>query len=183
MGQIKQLLPFRSKTILACVIDAAIDSFLKKIILVLGHAASEIEQTLNYPNLSIVYNPEYKKGQSYSIKYGVREVDKSVDAIIFLLGDQPLVKPETINKLMVVYSEKRSLIVLPTFQRKRGNPVLFDRLLFRRLEKLSGDSGGKVLFNEYADQTSRVAVQDPGIHFDVDTQADYLKLQEQEWAK
>ena len=178
VGKIKQLLPLSGKAILSYVIEAAIASLLDKVILVLGHAAREIQQMLNYPEISIVYNPMYDRGQSYSVKYGLREVDRSVDAVMFLLADQPLVQPETINKLITAYAEERSLIVLPTFQGKRGNPVLFDRRLFQRLKNLSGDSGGKDLIDEYNDQISKVAVQDPGIHFDVDTQADYLKLQE-----
>ncbi len=177
VGQTKQLLPLNGKAILTHVIEAAIDSLLNRVILVLGHAAREIQQMLNYPEISIVYNPMYEKGQSYSIKYGLREVDRSADAVLFLLGDQPLVQPETINKLITAYAKKRSLIVLPTFQGRRGNPVLFDRRLFQRLKNLSGDSGGKELLEEYADQMSPVAVQDPGIHFDVDTHADYLELQ------
>ncbi|MFC1869339.1 molybdenum cofactor cytidylyltransferase [Thermodesulfobacteriota bacterium] len=178
LGRTKQLLPYKGKTILAWVIEAAIKSRLKKAYLVLGHEADEIRRTLNYPDLTFVYNPLYEKGQGYSIKYGIREVDESMDAVMFIMGDQPLLKPQTINKLIEVYAEKGGLIVLPAFQGRQGSPVLFSRPLFLQLEKLSGESGGRVLFEEYADQITRVKLQDPGIYFDVDSEEDYLKLQE-----
>ena len=176
MGRPKQLLPFKGKTLLAWAIEAAIQSSLTQVILVLGHNTADIQKTLDFPDLSIIHNPEYQQGQSASIRHGIKALDTSIDAVMFLLGDQPLLKPKTINTLIAAYREKHGLIVAPTFQGNRGNPVLFDRLLFPRLETLSNDSGGRILFKEYADQINLVEVDDPGIHIDVDTLDDYEEL-------
>jgi molybdenum cofactor cytidylyltransferase len=178
LGQPKLLLRLRDKPLLAWVIEAARNSLLTKTVLVLGHNAAQIQKILNYPDIAIVYNPDYEKGQSHSIRHGMKALDPSTDAVIFLLGDQPMVRPETINALITAYAENRSLIIVPTFRGRRGNPVLFDRRLFQKLKKISGDSGGRVLFGEYPDSILDVAVKDKGIHMDVDTQADYQKLLE-----
>ena len=176
MGQPKQLLTLKGKTLLAWVIEAAIQSSLAQVILVLGYKAAEIQKSLDYPNISIIHNPKYQQGQSSSVRHGIKTLNSSIDAAIFLLGDQPLIKPKTINTLIAAYMEKQSLIIVPSYQGKRGNPVIFDRRLFPQLETLSGDSGGKALFNKNADQLTMIDVDDPGIHADIDTLNDYERL-------
>ena len=178
LGQPKQLLTYKGKTLLNWVIEAAVESSLAQVILVLGHKAAEIQKTIDYPNISIIYNAQYDQGQSSSIRHGIKAFDPSVDAAMFLLGDQPLIKTATIDALINSYAKKQSMIIAPTFKGKRGNPVLFDRRLFPQLETLPGDSGGRVLFDEYADQIFLVEVNDPGILIDVDSFEDYEKLQQ-----
>ncbi|MBN1849467.1 MAG: molybdenum cofactor cytidylyltransferase [Deltaproteobacteria bacterium] len=176
LGEPKQLLTYKGKTLLNRVIEAAIQSSLTQVFIVLGHNAGDIQKTIEYSNISIIRNPQYHEGQSSSIRHGIKALAPSVNAVMFLLGDQPLIRSATINILIADYIEKQSLITVPTFEGERGNPVLFDRRLFSRLESLSGDSGGRVLFSEYADQISLVEVDDAGILTDVDTLEDYERL-------
>ena len=89
---------------------------------------------------------------------------------------QPLVGPEVMNALIDGYCRTRAPIVLPTHQRKRGNPVVIDRMLFPRVESLTGDVGTRVLFQEYAQEIEEIEVEDDSIHFDLDTWEDYQKL-------
>jgi len=178
LGQPKQLLTYKGKTLLNWVIEVAIQSSLSQIILVLGHKADDIQKTIIYPNISILHNPQYHQGQSSSIRHGIKALDPLIDAAMFLLGDQPMIKLETINTLIAAYGKEKSLIVMPTFQGKRGNPVIFDRRFFPQLKTLSGDSGGRVLFDENVDQILMVEVDDPGILMDVDSFEDYEKLQQ-----
>jgi len=178
MGKPKQLLTYKGKTLLNWVLETAIQSSLSRVVLVLGHSAAEIQKTLDYPNIPIIFNAQYHQGQSSSIRHGINALEPSTNAAMFLLGDQPLIKTATINALISSYTEKQSLITVPTFQGKRGNPVIFDRRLFPQLETLSGDSGGRVLFDENVDQIAIVEVDDPGILMDVDSFEDYEKLQQ-----
>jgi molybdenum cofactor cytidylyltransferase len=71
-------------------------------------------------------------------------------------------------------------IVMPLFDGRRGNPVLFDRQTFDRIDCLSGDTGARVLFQEYAEHIVEVPLQDPSVHFDVDTEQDYRTLKKME---
>ena len=45
-------------------------------------------------------------------------------------GDQPFVKPETIDLLIAEYERSGSKIVIPAYDGVRGNPVVVDRSLF-----------------------------------------------------
>jgi molybdenum cofactor cytidylyltransferase len=65
-------------------------------------------------------------------------------------------------------------IVAPLIADRRGNPVLFDRVTFPDLLKLSGDVGGRALFREYP--VEYIPWHDEQLLFDVDNEDDYRKL-------
>lgn len=179
MGSVKQMLPFRGRTILECVIDSAIASALMKVFVVIGHRADLLEPMLTGKDVTIVINEDYKKsGQSSSLKAGLRALPEQTGAVLFMLGDQPLVTPETINLILHAFQASQSPIVLPIFNGKRGNPVLFSRETFPRLEALTGDCGARPLFKEYAGHILQIETGDHLIHFDVDSEEDYRCLLE-----
>lgn len=181
MGTAKQLLPFRGQTILECVVDNALASRLQQVIVVLGYQAGLLEPLLKKKDVSLVFNPLYQSGQSTSLKAGLETVTDEAEAVLFLLGDQPLITAETINTIINAYeTSARAPIVLPVFEGKRGNPVLFSRATFPHLEKLHDDCGARPLFEEYAGQILSVPISDASILFDIDTPADYQRLKLQE---
>ncbi len=178
MGQPKQLLPFRGKTILECVVDTALTSALDQVVVVLGHQAEQIAPLLADRSVTITLNPDYAKGQSFSLKAGLRVLEQEIDAALFLLGDQPLIRPATIDQLLCAYRDSRQPIVMPVYEGRRGNPVLFSRETFSGIETLEEDRGARGLFDTYTDRVHKISVSDPGIHFDIDTDEDYRKFRE-----
>jgi molybdenum cofactor cytidylyltransferase len=176
MGKTKQLLPFRGQTILECVVDSALASRLHRVIVVLGHEAEVLESLLKNREVTVVCNPHYHRGQSTSLKAGLRMLRKESEAALFLLVDQPLITPEIIDGIIAAYETSRSPIVLPVFEGRRGNPVLFARETFARMAELGEDTGARPLFAEYADRILKVPVDDPAIHLDIDTKEDYRRL-------
>ncbi|MBW1710292.1 MAG: molybdenum cofactor cytidylyltransferase [Deltaproteobacteria bacterium] len=173
---IKQLLQFEGKPILGWVVENALKSSLSRVIVVLGHAAEEIQKAVDLKKAKLVVNDRYDRGQSSSIQAGLNVVPDQDAGVMFLLGDQPLVRADVINTLIEAYQNKRSTLVIPTRHGRRGNPVLIDRSLFPRLESLTGDVGARVLFEEYAGQIREIEVESDGILFDVDTWDDYIEL-------
>jgi molybdenum cofactor cytidylyltransferase len=180
MGRPKQLLPLRGQTIIECVVDSALASPLDKVVVVLGHRAEKLIPLLREREVTVVINAEYQSGQSSSLQAGLRVVGDDFDAALFLLADQPLITPSIISSILTAYANNPSPIVLPLFDGKRGNPVLFDRQTFDFIDSLSGDTGGRVLFQKYAGQILEVPVQDIAIHFDIDTEKDYSALRKME---
>lgn len=176
MGRVKQLLPFRGKTILESVVDSALASSLHQVIVVLGHQADLLTPLLEKRPVNIVVNPSYRKGQSSSLQAGLQALSEEAEAVLFLLGDQPLVSPELIDRILNAFALSPGPIVMPVCAGRRGNPVLFSRETFSRLMSLSEDRGARPLFDEYADRLIRLPVDDPAIHFDVDTEDDYGRL-------
>ena len=176
MGRTKQLLPFRGKTILDCVIDSALASTLDRVIVVLGHQADQLKPLLERAGVESVVNARYREGQSTSLKAGLQALSGETDAVLFLLGDQPLVTPALIDQILAAYRESSSPIVMPVHNGKRGNPVLFSRETFTGIQALNADCGARPLFQEYAERLQAVPVDDPAIHFDIDTEDDYQRL-------
>ncbi len=176
MGQPKQLLPFRGRTILEWVVDNALASTLHQVIVVLGHEAEAVKPLMEQRGVATVVNPSYEAGQSSSLKAGLRALTREADAALFLLGDQPLITPETIDLIITAFGDSASPIVIPTFDGRRGNPVLFSRENFPRIGSLSGDCGARTLFEEYERDIRSVNVHTPTIHIDLDTEEDYRRL-------
>ncbi len=176
MGQTKQLLPFKNNTLLGQVVQNARESSLHEIIVVLGHSADEIEKAIDLSGTKVVRNTAYSKGQSTSLIKGLEKVSSVCDAAIFLLGDQPLVTAAIINRLINEFKISTAPIVIPYCNGKRGNPVIIARSLFHRLKSLSGDTGPRVLFDEFKKSILKVSIPDKAILIDVDTKDDYKKL-------
>jgi molybdenum cofactor cytidylyltransferase len=176
MGRTKQLLPFRGQTILECVVDSALASSLQQVVVVLGHQADALERLLKGRDVTVVVNTLYGNGQSSSLKAGLRAVSEESEAILFILGDQPLITHSLIDRILAAYAVYPSPVVLPFFEGRRGNPVLFSRETFPRLETLREDCGARPLIKEYAGHILQLPVDDPSIHFDIDTEDDYRSL-------
>jgi len=94
-------------------------------------------------------------------------VPSAWDAAIICLGDMPLIPPLLLRRM----ADKASLtsIIIPTFERRRGNPVLWGRGFFPELRKLEGDIGARRLFESEAGRIETLAWTDDSILRDVDT--------------
>ena len=173
MGKTKQLLDFRGKPLLQWAVDAALGAQLDKVGLVLGHEHHKILAALDCSQITVVCNPDYRQGQSTSLKSGLKQIHAEYDGAIFMLGDQPLVDAAILNQLITAFQKSHAPIITPTFQGQTGNPVLMNRTLFAQLQDLSGDVGGRSLKQTYAEKTVRVPVSHAGILIDFNTPADY----------
>ncbi len=185
MKQTKQLLSYRGKPLLQHIIDAATGSMLAKVILVLGHEAEVIRKRIVLNDIvEVIQNPYYRSGQSGSLKVGLAAVSETCEAAMFLLGDQPLINSEVIDRIIQQYDKTGSTLVIPRYEGTRGNPVLIDQSLFKELEQLSGDTGGRELFRCHHEAIEYLDIQADAILTDIDTPEDYqrlLKRQRTQW--
>ena len=65
-------------------------------------------------------------------------------------------------------------IVVPNYQGKRGNPVGFGAKHIAELLRLGGDQGARALLKIHP--VTMIEVDDPGIHYDIDTSQDLASL-------
>jgi molybdenum cofactor cytidylyltransferase len=180
MGQLKQLALIGKRHLINIVIENALASDLDAIILVLGFEAERIGTVLDVglfrERLKVIVNPAFEKGMSSSLITGLREVENKHDAVMFLLGDQPLVASRHINAIIDGYRRSVPDICVPEYGGKQGNPVLFDRRLYSELTKLRGDIGGRFLLGRQDVKVTRVRIEDVGQNLDIDTEADLIGL-------
>ncbi len=176
MGRLKQILPFKNSTLLGEVIRQARASNLHEFTAVLGHSASEVKEAVDFSGINVVINQNHEHGMSTSLIQGIQAISQKCSAAMFLLGDQPLVTSNTINQLIDEFSKTTPLILIPTCDGKRGNPVVIHRSLFPELEMLTQDTGARVLFKRYKDQLQEFEIKDTAILTDVDTWQVYQEL-------
>ncbi len=160
--------------------DAALDSELCRIILVLGYAHQKIRQALGeklrHAKLQIEVNPQFQKGQSHSLKVGLSRVIDTSPAVMFLLADQPLVDAETINCLLDKFWSADKDIGVPTYRGKRGTPSIFRKNFYPQIMKITGDTGARQIIREHPDRVLEIEIKDPRLFLDIDTAEDLKRI-------
>jgi molybdenum cofactor cytidylyltransferase len=178
LGQPKQQLVFKGKTLLQHAVDEALHSHCSPIFVVLGANESSLRSSLYAQNVRIVVNPDWETGMASSIRCGVEALLKNepnISQAIVMLCDQPFVDAEILNVLIDQKEKTGKAIVACTYDNTLGTPVLFDRSFFPQLLTLKGQQGAKKLVFDHVDQVSSVPFAFGNI--DIDTIEDYQKLQ------
>lgn len=169
-GPNKLLAEIGGKPLVRRVVEQALASRAKPVVVVTGHQREQVEAALAGVPVTFAHNPAYAEGLSTSLKAGIAALPKEADAAVVCLGDMPQVDANLINRLSDAFDPERgALIVVPTFEGKRGNPVLWARRFFPELSALQGDVGARHLIGAYADALVEVAADNRGVFVDVDT--------------
>lgn len=172
MGTQKLLLPFKEHTIIEEVIKNTQSSDLDEVVIVFGEPRDVFMDISNKHNVLGLYNKNYLLGQSQSIIKGI-EFSESVEAFMFVLGDQPFITKEVINKIIDVYKNNPMNIIVPIHQGKKGNPVLFPRIFINELRRITGDRGGSQIISKYKNKVKYFEIKTESILFDIDERVDY----------
>lgn len=177
MGKVKLTLPLGDKQLIEWVLQAVKLAPLDKYFLVVRPEDKEIIKIGESWGAEIVLNPEYRSGMSSSIRKALYQISSEVvEGIFILLGDQPLINPSIIFKMLKAFTPGKREIVVPFYKDKQGNPVLFDNYWKKELMKLSGDVGGRVLIKAHPERIKRVKIPDESIFLDIDREEDYQKI-------
>ncbi len=174
MGAVSKLLtPLCGRPLVDYAVAAARDSMARPVIVVVGHQAASVARLLRAQPVTLVENPTYEQGLATSLRAGVAALPAGVAGAVVLLGDAPLVRAAHIDRLIAAYvADARRPICVPMFAGRRGNPVLWPARYFSELRDLAGDTGARPLLARHAGQVLRVAMDDAGVLFDVDTPHD-----------
>ena len=176
LGPPKQLLPFRDTTMLGWVVaQAQRAKGLDEVVVVLGRAAEEIRQRVDFGLARVVENPVFAEGCSSSYRAGLASIDPAAAAIMIILGDQPGITTEVIETLAREWRLKQGPIALCSYRGRKGHPMIFGRSLFTQLEALHGDKAAWKLVDANADAVQQVNVDLP-FPDDVNTQEDFERL-------
>jgi molybdenum cofactor cytidylyltransferase len=157
-------------------LTAALNSNLDQVLLVLGVEHERIWRSLSsataHPKCKLLVNPDYRNGQSTSLKTGIASIRQRFPSVMFLLGDQPLVDTALINLLLERYKGSEKPICVPTYRGARGNPVLFARPFYSAILNHAGDTGARDIIKGHPHQVLAVEIQDPLVFLDIDCPQD-----------
>ncbi|HEX7492781.1 MAG TPA: nucleotidyltransferase family protein [Bacteroidales bacterium] len=173
MGFPKMFLTFNGKTMIENVITNICRSAVNKTLVVLGAEKDSLIDLIGKLPVLYCYNDKYKDGMLSSVKYGFRNLPSDYSAVLVFQGDQPFITPETINAIIKAYLFSGKGIVIPTFQNKRGHPLLIDIKYRGEIEKLCDSKGLRSLADKFSDDVLEVDTDDSGILRDFDTFEEY----------
>ena len=167
----KLLVPDRAgRPMVARVVDAALASAARPVLVVTGHRGDEVAAALGGRPVRVVAAPDFAAGLSASLRAGLAAVPDGCAAALVCLGDMPLVTGAMIDQLIEAYDpgEGRAVVV-PTCRGKPGNPVLWDRRFFAEIAALTGDGGARALLARHAEWVAEVELGSDAVLRDFDT--------------
>ena len=184
MGTNKLLLPFGESTILSHIVSVLLACPLDEILVVTGHEREKIEEMLGryvgrHPpdgpsGLRFVYNPNYATGEMLSsLQTGLTAMRRALhcDAALIVLGDQPHIERRIVEQ--VIAAHEPGAVVIPSFNRRGGHPILVDRACWPEILALPPSANLRDVLRAHADWTRYVEVDSETVLRDVDTPEDY----------
>jgi molybdenum cofactor cytidylyltransferase len=176
LGQPKQLLPYRSGTLLDHVLATARECSFDQLLCVVGGGADDVLAAVDFSGVEVVENREFGEGCSSSIAAALDAVDPACGVLALMLGDQPGVTADAVAALLAGRGE--APLAACSYDDGRGHPLAFGRSMFGELSELHGDKAVWKLLDRRADEVVDVPV--PGrVPRDVDTWEDYEAVLEE----
>lgn len=176
-GSPKALARLDGRPILEHVLDALREAGVGRLVVVLGHAADEVEDGIDWLDEVIVRNPD-PRHLSSSLQVGLAAVDElepPVEGVVIALGDQPRTRPDVIRALVSAARSSDASVAIPRYAGGGGsNPVAVLRDAFDLVDEAVGDRGLGPVLAEHADVVVEVPVD--GSNPDVDTPGDLAAL-------
>jgi molybdenum cofactor cytidylyltransferase len=169
-GPNKLLAEIGGRPLVRIAVEEALASRARPVIVVTGHQRDKVEAAIEGLDVRRVHNPDFAEGLSTSVKTGLAAVPDDVDGAIICLGDMPQVTAPLIDKLVAAFDPERgALVVVPTIDGKRGNPVVWARRFFPELMALDGDIGARHLIGRYPEAVAEVPLTGTAALTDIDT--------------
>ncbi len=153
-----------------------------EIVVVVGYDFSDIIRAVGDTGVKYVYNPDYHKGMSFSVKTGVASVLKYSDIVIIHPGDVPFIKERTIGELLdkavELYRSGKDFILLPRYKGKGGHPLMVSRNLAKHILEITEEERGlKGFLRRFATYKIYIDTDDFGVVYDIDEPKDLIEAE------
>ena len=106
--------------------------------------------------------------RSDTVRLGLEALGEA-DCCMFLPGDQPLLRRETVAMLLERWRENPDSIIRPVYEDTEGSPVIFPGWAFDELKNLPEGRGGGVVIRNHPHAVCRGSVTNPFELADADT--------------
>ncbi|NPA99472.1 MAG: nucleotidyltransferase family protein [Crenarchaeota archaeon] len=170
------------KPVVRMTVENALDAGVGPVIVVTGYMRDEVREALRGLRYLEVYNSEYHKGMSSSVKTGVGYVIKEFkeyNGVFITPGDTAWIHPLVYRFLVEKQRETRGLykIIVTSHMGRRGHPVLFSAEIVPEIMGISEERRGlKELTRKYSRETLVLELMFPGIILDLDTYNDLNRV-------
>jgi CTP:molybdopterin cytidylyltransferase MocA len=175
MGAFKPLMPLGGQTVLEILINLYRSVEISDMLVVLGHQAADVRPILEAQGIPWTINEQYDQGMFSSIQAGVKNLHPDCKAFFLHPADIPLVRPETINRLMNIRGGETTSICYPCHEGRRGHPPLISTALIPAVLAFDEPGGMRALLSRYNGEALNIDCHDPGILMDIDAPEHYEK--------
>ncbi len=169
MGANKLLLELRGRPLVRWALEAG-QAISPRIAVCHDPAVAALCRALGY---QVVDNPTPEAGISGSIRLA-EAAAQAGSALLFLPGDQPLLRPETLLRMVRAY-EETGCPVAASLHGQWRSPCLFPPALRSELRTLTGDRGGKRLLRGREDVLALEAAPEEFLDADTPQALDALR--------
>jgi molybdenum cofactor cytidylyltransferase len=177
LGRPKQLLDLAGKPVLQHVIETLSRSPVDEIVVVIGHQAVDVATAVGGTGVRVAVNPDYRTGQSTSLRTGLEATGDESRAAVIVLGDQPGLRAEAVSAVVRAWRKGGALAVQAAYTGVPGHPVLFDRSIWPELAQAEGDEGARSILENHPEWRTLVEVGGSPPP-DIDTEEDYERIRE-----
>jgi molybdenum cofactor cytidylyltransferase len=176
-GRNKLLVEIDGVPMIRRVVQAALQSKVDEVIVVLGWEQKRIRAALARLPCRTVVNRNYEEGQSSSVKIGLANAGASTRAVMILPGDVTMIDTRSINMVAEKYLAEQCNIIVAAHQGKAGHPILFDRKLFPEIERINEATFGiKAVVRQHQTEVCMVETGSTNVLKDIDTNQDLKEL-------
>ncbi len=179
-GRQKLFLPYRNNTILEQVVTELLDSKASEVIIVSSPLTHDQIKAMPLAGITLLCNPNHKQGMTTTIQKGVEAAGPATDGFMICLGDMPRITSQEYDELLVRFSakyhENPKSILLPFYQGKKGNPVIFSSFYREAILTHTDIEGCRGIVQANSAHLTKVEMQNDHVLVDVDTPGDYEEL-------
>lgn len=162
-GGNKLMADFHGQPLIQCALNATEGLFTKRVVVTRHESVAVLcrEQNLDV----VMHNLPHRND---TVRLGLEALG-DLDACMFLPGDQPLLRRETVAMLLQNWKQYPDCMVRPIHEDTEGSPVVFPAWAFPELKNLPKGKGGGVVIQKHPHDMIRVSVSDPFELADADT--------------
>jgi molybdenum cofactor cytidylyltransferase len=178
MGRPKALLDFDGSSCLELVLGACRAAGLGGAVVVTRSelvVPLEVHLSSRGFDAFVVVNEHPERGQTSSLVVGLRHLPPKARALLIFPVDFPLVTGTDLKRLCNVFAARwpKARVVAPSFQGRRGHPVVVDTALAPELCALPDGGSARQVLVRYAEETHHVTFDDDRVLTDMDTPEAY----------
>ncbi len=181
MGELKPLIEVEGRTLLERAVGAFTTAGVDDVVVVAGHRRDEVAAVGSRSGARVVTNPAYDHGMFSSVRVGVQALDPGATRFFVLPADIPLVRPETIGRLIRQGRVARggaADVIYPLLDGAEGHPPLVAGALRTEIRAADPPGGLRELLVGHSAASAVVDVDDPGVLLDADTPEDLARIRE-----
>jgi CTP:molybdopterin cytidylyltransferase MocA len=173
LGRAKALLRFGERTALDLVLDGLRGAGLDAGVVVTGDFDAELRAAVDAAPFAWVRNPDPGAGRLGSIRVGLEAV--APGAVLLWPVDRPLAAADTLRALIEAARVFPDQVVVPESGGRRGHPLVLPESLRPVLAAAAPDASLREVLAASGIARHVVALDDPGIHHDLDTEEAYAE--------